>query len=151
MNFGALQHAFGSICYDTASRQPSAITEGLPDTQSGWGTYEVGTIRTGCWLVNVRYGHDKARHSVRGWNRQQIHAQPRPPTLERSEAYLQISGWHTRLWHQIRIERTLRPSGLHRLRLCGLSRNPEIDVQIYLQIRKRCHFVEVQTTELHGD
>jgi ATP-binding cassette subfamily B (MDR/TAP) protein 1 len=23
-----------------------------------------------------------------GWNRQQIHAQPRPPTLERSEAYL---------------------------------------------------------------
>jgi hypothetical protein len=91
-NFGALQHAFGSICYDTASRQPSAVTERLPDTRSGGGPYEVSAIRTGCWLVNVRYGRDAARHSACGWSRKQIYAQSRPPTLGRSEAYLQISG-----------------------------------------------------------
>jgi hypothetical protein len=27
-NFGAIQHAYGSICYDTATYQPSAVTEG---------------------------------------------------------------------------------------------------------------------------
>jgi hypothetical protein len=149
-NFGAIQHAFGSICYDTATRQPLAVTEGLPDTRSGGGPYEVGTICTSCWLVNVRYGRDAARHSACGWSRQQIHAQSRPPTLERSEAYLEIFGWHTRLRHQIRTQRTLRHNGLHRLGLRGLSRHPEIDVRILLQIGNRRHFVEVETTGLYG-
>jgi hypothetical protein len=132
-NIRAIQQAFGPICYDTASRQPSAVTEGLPDTRSGGGAYEVSAIRTGCWLVNVCYGRDAAKHSVRGGNRKQIPAQPRPPTLECSEAYLPISGWHTRLRHQIRTEQTLRPSGLHRLGLRGLSRHLEIDAEYFFR------------------
>jgi hypothetical protein len=42
-NIRAIQHAFGPIYYDTV---------------------EVSAIRTGYWLVNVRYGRDAARHSV---------------------------------------------------------------------------------------
>jgi hypothetical protein len=85
-----------------------------------------------------------------GWRHQQIHAQSRPTTLECSEAYLQISGWHTRLWHQIQTERTLWPSWLHWLELRGLSRQPEIDVRILLQVRVRRHFVEIETTWLYS-
>jgi hypothetical protein len=64
-----------------------------------------------------------------------MHNPGRPPTLERSEAYFQISNWHTRLrLHQIQTERTLRPSWLHRLGLGGLSRHPKIDIRILLQV-----------------
>jgi hypothetical protein len=45
-NFQVIQHAYDSICYDIATRQPSAITEGLTDTRSGGGSYEVATIHT---------------------------------------------------------------------------------------------------------
>jgi hypothetical protein len=100
-NIRAIQHAFGPICYDTASRQPSAVTEGLPDTRSGGGPYEVSAIRTGCWLVNVCYGRDAARHSIRGGHRKQIHAQSRPPSLECSEAYLPLSGVMNRLKNKL--------------------------------------------------
>jgi hypothetical protein len=150
MNFAAIQHAYGSICYDTVTCQPLAITEGLPDTRSTGEPYEVSTIRTGCWFIDVRYGHDAAKHSTCGWHRQQIHAQSRPITLERSEAYLQISGWHKRVRHQIRTERTPWPGWLHRLGLRGLSRQPEINVRILLQVWVWRHFMAVETSGLYG-
>ena len=119
MNSGAIQHAHGSICFDTATCQSLAITEGQSEIHYKGGSYEVGTIRTGCWLLDVRYGRDAAKDSACSWRRKQIHAQFRPPTLECSEAYLQISCWHTTLRHHIRTARTLRPSRLYWLRLRG--------------------------------
>jgi hypothetical protein len=130
--------------------KPSVVTKGLPDTRSGGGPYEVDTICIDCWLIDIRYGRDATKHSLCGWSRQQIHAQSQPPTLERSETYLQLSSWHTRLGHQIRTERTLRLSRLHQLRLRGLSWHSEIDVRILLHIRIWRHFMEVETTRLYG-
>jgi hypothetical protein len=63
-NIRAIQHAFGPICCDTASRQPSAITEGLPNTWSKGGPYVVGAIRIGCWLINVPYAPGDLMKSV---------------------------------------------------------------------------------------
>ena len=111
-NSRALQHAIGLICFDPTSSQPLAITEGLPDIQSGGGSYEVGTINIGCWII---WNLNTARHNTFGWSFKHIHAQSWSMTLERSEAYRQISRWQTRLRHPFRTERTFGPSRLYQL------------------------------------
>jgi hypothetical protein len=79
-----------------------------------------------------------------------MHNPDRPHCNAMNEAYLQIFGWHTRLRHQIRTEQTMWPSWLYRLGLRGLSREPEIDVRILLQVRVRRHFVEIETSGFYG-
>jgi hypothetical protein len=120
-NFGAIQHAYCSICYDTATRQPSAVTEGLPDTQSKRGPYEIGTIRTSCWLFDVRYGHDTARHSTCGWCRQQIYGQPGRPHWNVVKHILRYLVLTKEYDIKFGPNEPLRPSWLHRLGLWGVG------------------------------
>ena len=70
--------------------QPLAISKRVPDIQFRMGSHEVGTICTGYWLLNVRYGHNTTRHSACGRSHKQIHAQSWLTTLEVSKAYLHI-------------------------------------------------------------
>jgi hypothetical protein len=115
-------------------------------------TPDVGsTIHTRCWLIDAHNGRDANRHCAYSWHCQQIYTQSWPTTLKCNEAFLQISCWHTRPRHHFRTRWTLKPSWLHQLGLHGLLRQPKIDVRIFLQVRTRCHFVEIETTGLcHG-
>lgn len=50
MNSGTIQHAYNSIYYDTATYQPSVVTEGLPDNTEG----PVAIIRDASKIVQSR-------------------------------------------------------------------------------------------------
>ena len=59
------------------------VMEALIDIGLKWvpyevGSYEVGTICIGCWLVDVCYGCNMTKHNASVGSRQQIYAQPRP-------------------------------------------------------------------------
>ena len=82
---------YDQTCIHLAIYQPAIVIERLPNARLGSRPYEITIIHTRCWLVDVWYGCDRARHSTCGGNRLQAHAQTQPSTLECSEAYLQIS------------------------------------------------------------
>jgi hypothetical protein len=67
-NFGAIQHASGSICYDPAIANLRLSRKDCP-TPSLEGDHMKSVPYPGSWLIDVRYGRETARHSACGWSR----------------------------------------------------------------------------------